>query len=76
MFFCEYCEIFKNSFFYITPMAAASWFLIKLAENNCKENHFSLERFSKTNSFTGFSQFLPFFKNPAKRQDVAFCAIS
>ena len=46
-------------------MAAAYGFLVKLAENNCKENHFSLERFSKTNSFTGFSQFLPFFKNPA-----------
>ena len=24
MFFCEYCEIFKNSFFYRTRLVAAS----------------------------------------------------
>ena len=24
MFFCEFCEIFKNTFFYRTPLVAAS----------------------------------------------------
>ena len=51
---------------------AASGFLTKLTENNCKENHFSVESFSeiskklflslscsvsKNNYFTGYSQF-------------------
>ena len=57
---------------------AASGFLTKLAENNCEEKHLSVEFFSeishklflslccsvsKNNSFTGFSQFLSFFKH-------------
>ena len=56
---------------------AASGFHAKLAENNCEENHFSVEFFteisyklflslgcsvSKNNYFTGF-KFLPFFKH-------------
>ena len=41
---CEYYEIFKNSFF-ITSLAAPSEFPTKLAENNCEENHFSVELF-------------------------------
>ena len=51
---------------------ATSGFLTKLTENNCKENHFSVESFSeiskklflslscslsKNNYFTGYSQF-------------------
>ena len=48
MFSCEYCDIFKSSFFYRTPLMAASGFLTKLAENNCEENHFSVEFFSET----------------------------
>ena len=78
MFSCKYCKIVKNSFLYRTPLMAASGFLTKLAENNCEENHFSVEFFSeisqklflslccsvsKNNSFTGFSQFLSFFKH-------------
>ena len=42
MFSCEYCDIFKSSFFYRTPLMAASGFLTKLAENNFEENHFSV----------------------------------
>ena len=57
---------------------AASRFLTKLAENNFEENHVSEEFFSeisqklflslcysvsKNNYFTGFSQFLSFFKH-------------
>ena len=57
---------------------AASGFHIKLAENNCEENHFSIEFFSeiswklflslscsvsRNNSLTGFLQFLSFFKH-------------
>ena len=75
MFPYEFCEIFKNSFFYRTPLVPAYESLTKLAENNCEENHFSVEFFSKisqklfislscnvskNNSFTGFLQFLPF----------------
>ena len=56
----------------------ASGFLTKLAENNCEENHFSVEFFSeiseklfvsrscsvsKNSSLTGFSQFLSFFEH-------------
>ena len=63
---------FKNSFLYRTPLVPASEFLTKLAENNCVENHFSVELFSeiswryflslscnvsKNDSFTSFSQF-------------------
>ena len=40
-------KIFKNSFFYRTPLIAASGFLTKLAKNNCEENHFSVEFFSE-----------------------------
>ena len=34
MFFCEFCEIFKNSFFYRTPPLAASvlWVILNLLE--------------------------------------------
>ena len=46
MFFSEYHEIFKNIFLYRTPLVAASEFLTKLAKNNCKENHLSVEIFS------------------------------
>ena len=46
-FSCEYCKAFQNSFLYRTPLVAASEFLTKLAKNNCKENHFSLEIFSE-----------------------------
>ena len=53
---------------------AASGFLRKLAENNFEENNFVVEFFSeiilsicysisKNNYFTGFSQFLSFFKH-------------
>ena len=78
VFSCEYCKIFKNSFFYRTPLAAASGFLTKLAESNREENHFSVEFFSeisqklslrhscsvsKNNSFIGFLQFLSFSKH-------------
>ena len=76
VFSCEYCTIFKNSFFYRTLLVAASKFLTELAENNCEKNHFSvvfLRNFlqiflslscnvSKNNSFTGSLQFLSFFK--------------
>ena len=37
----------ENSFLYRTPLMAASGFLTKLAENNCEENHFSVEFFSE-----------------------------
>ena len=42
---CEYWKNFENSFLYRTPLMAASGFLTKLAENNCEENHFSVEFF-------------------------------
>ena len=78
VFSCKYCKIVKNSFLYRTSLMAASGFLTKLAENNCEENHLWVEFFSeishklflslccsvsKNNSFTGFSQFLSFFKH-------------
>ena len=47
VFSCEYCTIFKNSFFYGTLLVAASKFLTELAENNCEKNHFSVEFFSE-----------------------------
>ena len=47
VFSCEYCEIFKDSFFNRTPLIAASGFLTKPAENKCEENHFSVEFFSE-----------------------------
>ena len=47
VFSSEYYEIFKNIFLYRTPLVAASEFLTKLAKNNCKENHFSVEIFSE-----------------------------
>ena len=51
MFSSEYWEIFKNNFLYRTPLVAVSEFLTKLAENNCKENHFKYVRaVSKTHS--------------------------
>ena len=78
VFSCEDCDIFKNTSFSKTPLIAHSGFLTKLAENNCEENHFSVEfsseiswkwflslscSISKNNSFGGFSQFLSFFKH-------------
>ena len=70
--------VLKNfEVFFRTPLVAASEFLTKIAENNCEENHFSVEFFSeislklfyslscevsKNNSFTGFWQLLSFFK--------------
>ena len=89
-------KVLRTAFFYRTPLMAASGFLIKLAENNCEENHSSVVEFfseisqklflslgcsiSKNNSFTGFSEFLSFFKhafkhiqNPVKHQDGAYC---
>ena len=47
VFSCEYCEIFKDSFFNRTPLIAASGFLTKPAENKGEENHFSVEFFSE-----------------------------
>ena len=43
---CEYHKIFEESFLYRTSLMAASGFLTKLAENNCEENHFSVDFFS------------------------------
>ena len=78
VFSSEYCEMFKNRFLYRIPLVAASEFLTKFNKNKCKENHFSVEIFSqisqkwflslncnvfKDYSFTGFSQFLSFFKH-------------
>ena len=78
VFSCKYCKIAKNSFLYRTPLMAVSGILTKLAESNWEENLFSMEFFSeiseksflslycsvsKNNSFTGFSQFLSFFKH-------------
>ena len=63
---------------FLIKLQAASEFLTKLAENNCEENHFSVKFFSeifqksflslscnvsKNDSFTGFWQFLSFFKH-------------
>ena len=48
MFSCKYCEIVKNIFLNRTPLLATSGFLTKLAENNCKENYFSVELFPET----------------------------
>ena len=47
VFSCEYCEIFKDSFFNRTPLIAASGFLTKPSENKGEENHFSVEFFSE-----------------------------
>ena len=47
--FTDFSQLF--SFFkhhlYRTPLVAASQFLTKLAKNNCKEDHFSVEIFSE-----------------------------
>ena len=48
VFSCKYCKIARSSFLYRTSLMAASGFLTKLAENNCEENHFSVEFFSET----------------------------
>ena len=66
---------------------AAFGFITKLAQNNCEENHFSVEFFSKiseklflslycsvseNNSFTSFSQFLSFTSQKVKHvRDVS-----
>ena len=75
---CSYKQLFKNSFLCRTPLIAASGFLTKLAENNFEENHSSVNffseisyklflslcyRVSKNHYFTGFLQFLSFFKH-------------
>ena len=40
--------VLKNfEVFFRTPLMAASEFLTKIAENNCEENHFSVEFFSE-----------------------------
>ena len=38
LFFCEYCEIFKNSFFHGTP-----WLLLKMVEEFLRNSEFTLE---------------------------------
>ena len=41
VFSCEYCETFQNSFFYRTPLMAASGFLTNLSENNWRKSFLS-----------------------------------
>ena len=38
---------FLRTTFYRTPLMATSGFLTNLAENDCEENHFSIEFFSE-----------------------------
>ena len=37
----------RTAFFYRTPLMAAFGLLTKLTENDCEENHFSVEFFSE-----------------------------
>ena len=46
MFSVNIAEFLRTAFFR-TPLVTASEFLEMLAENNCEENHFSVEFFSE-----------------------------
>ena len=54
VFSCEYCEIFKDSFFYRTPLmtALALWTITILNSNRALENLRTMDDFNFTNFFS------------------------
>ena len=54
VFSCEYCEIFKNSFFYRRPQVTASvlWTITILNYNHALENLRTMNDFNFTNFFS------------------------
>ena len=54
VFSCEYCEIFKNSFFYRRPQVTASvlWTITILNYNHALENLGTMNDFDFTNFFS------------------------